>query len=142
MHRIANTTDIAAPLARVREAVTTTAGHRAWWTTDCEVGSRPGETATFRFKSHGDAEMTFRIDRVDDHGLAWTCIGGRNTPEWKGTTLEIALEPEADGTRVTLVHDGFRERGEVYDKCTGGWRYFMDSLKAYLETGTGTPHQE
>jgi hypothetical protein len=48
--------------------------------------------------------------------------------------------PGAGGTRLEFLHDGWRERGKVYEACEGGWTHFMASLKSYLETGQGTPH--
>jgi len=140
METIANTTEINAPLAKVREAITTTAGHRGWWTLDADIGARAGDTARVRFEKAPPMALTFRIDRVDDHGLVWTCTGHENNAEWLETRLTITLAPHAGGTRVELAHSDWRARTEMFERCTGGWRYFMDSLKAYVETGTGTPH--
>jgi hypothetical protein len=39
-----------------------------------------------------------------------------------------------------LHHAGWREKSPVYDMCVGGWKHFMASLKAYVETGKGTPN--
>ncbi len=38
-----------------------------------------------------------------------------------------------------LTHDGFAQVDEIYEQTRGNWRYFLDSLKSYLETGKGTP---
>lgn len=138
MDTIENITDIQAPVAKVRAAITTTDGHRGWWTPDCEVGARPGAAARFSFA--GTMEVRFRIDRLDDRGIAMTCVGETDNPDWLGTQVAIEATPHAGGTRVTLTHSHWTERGKVYEMCVGGWRHFMDSLKAYVETGTGTPY--
>jgi len=46
MFTIDITLDIAVPLARVRAAITTEAGYRAWFAEDAEFD---GQRATFRF---------------------------------------------------------------------------------------------
>ena len=140
MDKIEHTTDIAAPLATVREAITTTAGHRGWWTLDCEVGAHAGERARFRFaRANTTREIRFHIDRIDDHGIAMTCDGADNNPEWPGTAVELRATPHEGGTRVTLAHTNWRACTGHYQDCVGAWRYFMDSLKSYAETGSGTP---
>jgi len=41
--------------------------------------------------------------------------------------------------RLVFTHEGFIQVDEVYEQTGGNWRYFLDSLKSYLETGKGTP---
>ena len=137
METIEQTLEINARPAAVREAITTTAGHKGWWTKTCEVGA---ERARFEFpKPEGTMALGFRIDEMRDDGIRWTCTEGENNPEWIGTELAIRLVPTAGGTRVELAHTGWRAKTKVYEMCTGGWQHFMNSLRAYLETGTGTP---
>jgi uncharacterized protein YndB with AHSA1/START domain len=146
MEKIESTIEIAAPPAELYRALTTTEGHRGWWTTDCAVGGAVGEDAVFRFDPMGDGggdvtEMRFRIDRLEpDRSVAMTCVGQKNNPDWQDTRLTFTLSPSGSGTRVGLAHSAWRERNRVYDMCVGGWNHFLSSLKAYAETGTGTPH--
>lgn len=140
MYSIENQIQIAATPARALVALTTSDGLRGWWTanTDCDVARRE---ATFRFERQADTmAATFRIDRADERGVAMTCIREQNNADWLGTKLEFGLAAVDGGTRVALVHSGYRAKNEVYDSCTKGWAYFLASLKSYLETGTGTPH--
>jgi uncharacterized protein YndB with AHSA1/START domain len=140
METIKTLIDINSPAGKVLEAITTTAGHKAWWTTDAEVGKRPGETCYFRFNKEGGAmEIGFRIDRQDETGLEWTCTQEKNNPEWKGTRLAMRVMPTHAGTRLELEHTGWQAKTRTYEMCTGGWQHFMNSLKAYLESGVGTP---
>ena len=137
MNLIANTIRIAAEQSKVLEAITTTAGHRGWWSQDCEVGAGAGEEAVFRFDA---IEVVFRIDRVDGRGLEMTCVGERNQPDWLGTHLSIRAIEDGAGTYVDLVHDGYPGKGGCYDLCTGGWAHYLKSLRSYCETGRGTPY--
>jgi uncharacterized protein YndB with AHSA1/START domain len=142
METIATSIDVQAAPARVYEAVSTTAGHRAWWTTDCEVGSKVGEPATFRFKNKDGStmEVRFRIDKLaPGQAVEMTCVGHVNNPEWENTKLALRLRAAGDGTRVDLHHSGFAAKTPLYQMCVDGWSHFMASLKAYLETGKGTP---
>jgi uncharacterized protein YndB with AHSA1/START domain len=143
MDTIATQIDIQAPVRKVIDAITTTTGHQGWWTTDCEVGARPGEKARFRFHGEGhDAEMGFRIDRQDDSGIEWTCVDHHNSPEWLETRLRLRVVPAPSGARVELEHSGWRGKTAMFEQCTRGWQHFMGSLKAYLESGVGTPFRK
>jgi uncharacterized protein YndB with AHSA1/START domain len=140
MNTIKTTLEIAAPLSKLREAISTKEGFRAWWALDTEVDTERRE-ATYTFAREKDPRsVTFKLDRVDDRGIAMTCVRQENNPDWLGTKLEISLEPTAKGTQVTLVHAGYPERNECYERCIEGWQYFMTSLDKYATTGTGTPY--
>jgi uncharacterized protein YndB with AHSA1/START domain len=146
MESIASTIEVAAAPSKIYEAVTTTAGERAWWTNDCEVGARVGEEAVFRFNPMGGGggtmEVCFRIDKLErDRSVEWTCVRQVNNPDWQGTTVSFRLAPSGAVTRLDFVHGSWRERTKVYEACVAGWTHFLASLKSYAETGKGTPHQ-
>jgi len=127
-----------APLADVFEAVATTEGISAWWTRD---GVRGGSTVGSRvhfFFGQPEPAAVVEVTRVDPDGhVAWACVGGAD--EWVGTELAFDLAPTEDGTAVLFAHAGWREPTEFMAHCSARWAYFLLSLKAYLETGTGTP---
>jgi uncharacterized protein YndB with AHSA1/START domain len=138
MFTIDLTLDIACPLARVRTAVTTEAGCRAWWAEDTDFD---GKRATFRFAQRTEARsVTFQVERSDASGILMTCVAQENNPDWLGTTLAIELGETPSGTRVHLVHSGYPAKNEVYDRCSQAWPYFLRSLASYLLTGTGEPY--
>jgi uncharacterized protein YndB with AHSA1/START domain len=146
MENITSSIDIAAAPAKVYEALTTTAGQRGWWTTDCEVGNAVGEQAAFRFNPMGGGagtmEVRFRIDALaPSETVEWTCIGQQNNPEWQGTRITFRLRPTKTGkTTLDFAHTGFAGKSAVYEACVKGWAFFLESLKKYAETGVGTPH--
>jgi uncharacterized protein YndB with AHSA1/START domain len=130
--------DIAAPLSRVRTAVTTEAGYRAWWAQDADFD---GKRATFRFAQPNETRtVTFRVDRCDENSIAMTCIAQENNPDWLGTTLALELRETPAGTRVHLVHSGYPAKNEVYERCCEAWAYFLRSLARYMITGNGEPY--
>jgi uncharacterized protein YndB with AHSA1/START domain len=137
MEKISTQRNITARPSNVHSAITTTEGLRGWWTGDAEV---KGNEAEFRFnKDGGGMELKFRIDAVEPDWVEWTCIGQKNNPDWLGTRVSFKLSPTHDGTRLDFDHTEWREKGTVYEMCVGGWDHFMNSLKAYVETGKGTP---
>jgi len=140
MFTIDETIDIAAPIARVFEAISTEAGYRCWFAQDTDFD---GVRATFRFATPAQTRsVTFRIDRCDQRGILMTCIGHENNPEWLETTLAIELErrEELPRTRVRLVHAGYPAKNEVYERCCEAWPYFLRSLASYASSGTGEPY--
>jgi uncharacterized protein YndB with AHSA1/START domain len=129
--------EIAAPAAKVLAALTTAEGIRGWWTRDTDVSATEH---TYRFgKGERARASTFRVEKQDARGIALVCIA-ETDPAWLATRLSFGLESVGSATRVQLVHAGFTPGNRCYDDCVGGWRHFMASLKAYVETGTGTPH--
>ena len=139
---------VAAPAAKVFEALTTQQGIQSWWTTSSEVGTAVGEHITIRFGGtfkvvqiealHPATEVRWRV--VDAHLVV---PGLARTNEWLGTTIVLQLVPQSDTvTRLALEHIGLTPEVECYDICSQGWTQFLESLKAYLETGKGSPYVE
>ena len=136
MELIAANTRINAKPAEVLTALTTTDGFRHWWTDDAEVGRDIGAPAIFRF---GTIEVTFLIDRIDRHGIEMTCVDHKNYPEWLDTHLAFRVTPDGEGAYVDMLHDGFRDKNGCYAQCVERWNHYLTSLRAYCETGRGTP---
>ena len=138
MFTIDTTIDIAAPLARVRTAITTEAGYRAWFAEDADFD---GTQATFRFSQPSEIRsVTLRVDGSDGSGIVMTCIAHENNPDWLGTCLAIELRETPTGTRVHLVHSGYPAKNEVFERCSEAWPYFLRSLASYLIMGAGEPY--
>jgi hypothetical protein len=90
-----------------------------------------------------------RIEKVEPGEVRWLCTGAHiaraaftRKDEWVGTRLVFRLIPEAEGrTLLDFEHIGLVPAFECYDLCSGGWRYFLDSLQKFAETARGTPYQ-
>jgi uncharacterized protein YndB with AHSA1/START domain len=138
MFTIDSTIDISAPLTKVRTAITTEAGYRAWWAQDADFD---GKRATFRFSTPSELRtVTFAVDRCDGTGIVMTCIAHENNPDWLGTTLAIQLGETPTVTRVHLAHSGYPHKNEVFERCSDAWPYFLRSLASYMMIGTGEPY--
>lgn len=56
--------------------------------------------------------------------------------EWdreEPTLVTITLEPEENGTWLTLVHEGFAGHEKVRGDHAEGWPFVLELLKTYLE---------
>jgi uncharacterized protein YndB with AHSA1/START domain len=146
MHDIVHELTIAAPPDAVYAAITTAPGLANWWTTDCEVSADVGSEATFGFEDHS-VVFTMRIDELESpEAVHWECIGGPD--EWVGTKLAFRIEgidADDDGqpestSLVRFWHGGWEYEDGLLPRCSFQWAMYLDSLRRYLETGTGSPN--
>jgi uncharacterized protein YndB with AHSA1/START domain len=127
------TVDIAAAPERVFRALTTPEDLVRWWGAD-DVYRTTGWTADFRIGGRWRAEgrgadgkpfavegAFVEIDPPRKLVQTWK-------PDWAGgheTTLTYRLEPIADGTRLTLRHEGFKGHPESCSGHTSGWEMVL-----------------
>jgi uncharacterized protein YndB with AHSA1/START domain len=137
------TVALAAAPADVYDAIASPAGLRGWWTAGADGSDEVN--GVFRLTFRPDHWTEMRIDRLDPgRTVGWTCVaqhepGFTPTDEWVGTTISFTLEPTPTGTVLRFAHHGLR-RLECHQLCQRGWDFYVGhSLKALLETGTGTP---
>jgi uncharacterized protein YndB with AHSA1/START domain len=132
---------IAARPAVVFDAMTSADGMAAWWGPDdgpvlvAESDPRVGGAYRVRFRTldgnEHEARGTYLVVDPPRHA--------RMTFRWEGradapSEIEITIEPEADGTRLTFVHSGLRDEA-VRDDHREGWSDSFDKLAAYCEKG-------
>lgn len=124
----------------VRAAINTGAGVRGWWAKDATVGQGEGSYHELRFDKGGNTVvMKFRVDIDAPDKITWTCTDNAN-PVWPGTSLTWSLSADGDRTNVVFEHAGFTEADSApYRMTADGWEHFIESLRAYTETGTGQP---
>ena len=139
---------IAAAPNTVYAALTTAAGLRGWWSTDCDAdtANQPGSTLQFRFGPH---YKHLRVEKLATNSeVHWRCTVAHiaidaftRHDEWVGTELAFRLTPTADGgTQLDFEHIGLEPTLECYDLCSNGWQHCLGSLRQYAETGQGEPH--
>lgn len=117
-----------------------------WWSAHFEgVSDKEGRIYTVRF---GDSiYKTFEVTQLQpDEKVVWVVKDSvidipelKNKTEWIGTTINWEIEDRNDSTLLRLTHIGLTPRIECYDICQAGWAQFLSSLKAFTETGEGTP---
>jgi uncharacterized protein YndB with AHSA1/START domain len=120
---------------KVYDALTTTDGLAAWWTTDTKLDAEGN--LCFRFGDVGGFDMKV-IDQQPNARVMWEVVDG--PVEWIGTTVSFDLKQDGEWTIVLFDHAGWREPVEFMSHCSTKWATFLMSLKALVETGTGAPH--
>jgi uncharacterized protein YndB with AHSA1/START domain len=108
-----------------------------WWSSSAQVTPEVGALAEFRFRPPAGT-LQFEVVEVE-YGKHMRWMSRQGPPQWAGTSISWSLEPVQSGTNLVFTHDGFAMIDEVYEATRGNWRYFLDSLKSYLETGQATP---
>src|SRR5829696_666920 len=136
MHDIVHELQIEAAPDRVFEAVTTASGIAGWWATDARGGAE-GSELSVSFDG-GAVPMRFTIDTVEPPELAHlTCVEGPE--EWPGTQLAFRIEASDGGTVVRFWHGGWVYENGSLPRCSFQWAMHLDSLRRYLEEGSGSP---
>ncbi len=117
-----------------------------WWTIYSNIADKLNAKLTVRF-----GETTFKemlVTELDENKkVTWKVIKAfidigelSKKDEWVDTEIVWEITPIQQGSKIHFVHKGLIPEFECYSACEGGWNYFLDSLKNYLETGQGTPH--
>jgi len=130
---------IAAAPGSVYNALTLQDEIARWWTNDLNVTPEVGSIAEFRFGEWGDFVLRFEVAELDEGSKVHWISRLSPVAQWAGTSVIWQLTPVHNGTTVVFTHDGFAQVDEVYEQTQGNWKYFLASLKSYLETGKGTP---
>jgi len=129
---------VRAPRERVYDALTRAEELDAWFTTGAEVDPRPGGEVVWRRADWGPDRVT-----GEDRGP----VLGATRPEryvlgWQerigGTTVEIDLEENAEGTVVRFRERGYPDSPEgraALVECATGWGEALTLLRFYVEHG-------
>jgi uncharacterized protein YndB with AHSA1/START domain len=132
MPEIRHRVGIAAPAARVHEALTTREGLAGWWTHDVKGDAGVGGTLEFFFGGP-EASVVADVEEVTPTHVAWRCT--ESVPEWVGTRFTFDLEPSDGETVVVFTHADWREPVPFMSHCSTKWAYFLLGMKAWLEGG-------
>lgn len=126
---------IGAPRSRVYEALTTIDGLAAWWTQTTDGDCATGETIAFRFGEH---VTKMRVEAQEPQGrVVWRCT--ESAPDWVDTRVTFKLTDEEEGTLLRFGHRDWQQSNDFQAHCSMKWATFLLSLKAYVESGKGTP---
>ena len=117
-----------------------------WWTIHSNKAASLNDNLTVKFGETTIKEM--KITEVkENESLVWEVTKAHidikelsKKDEWVGTKIKWTISPTESGSKISFIHQGLTPLFECYDACEGGWNYFLDSLKSFLNTGKGTPH--
>ncbi len=120
-----------------------------WWTEMFEGDSnKVGEFFTVRFGS--SVFKTMRVEElIPNKKVVWFVTDTLidipellNNREWLNTSIVWELKKEKTNTIIQVTHIGLNPDIECYGICSTGWRQFCESLKSYLEKGSGVPFKQ
>ena len=134
--------DLPASPATVSALFTSAAGVSRWWGPTQGEGAVGGTLVT----SFGDSGVNaMRVLESGPTGVVWEPVVAdgttptAHTQEWLGSTVEFDMVPKGAGTQLRFRHAGLTPQLECWDGCYAGWTYFMSSIQAFAETGSGSP---
>ncbi|WP_301162011.1 hypothetical protein [uncultured Winogradskyella sp.] len=119
-----------------------------WWgNTDNSVSSVGDEFTT----SFDSTYWKFRISEFEPNTkIVWKCVEAKHIhngydgieKEWEGTIVEWVLEDKGQNAIIlNFAHNGLVPELNCYEICFPAWeRFVTQSLKSFVETGTGMPH--
>ena len=138
--RIERTISVAQPPEKVWAAITTAEGLGTWFGQKATVDLRVGGLAQLTWDGGYTHEL--RIERLDPPRVfGWTwAISGLPEDDPRRTYVEFTLEPDASGTRLTVVETGFAQlpsdlHSGAYGGNVEGWQKELDELADYLNAG-------
>ena len=117
-----------------------------WWTEMFEGSSDEKEQLfTVRFGENVFKTMEVK-ELVSNSKVEWEVKDSliaipelQNQTEWIGTSIIWKIEPKGNFSQLELTHRGLNPHIECYGICSEGWQQFINSLRAYIETGKGNP---
>lgn len=126
----------------IKDAVATQQGILGWWSKDCQVGEKEGQSSLLKFDKQGTmVEMGFETQVLEDDKVVWECTANAN-PAWIGTKIITEISSADKGSTVRFSHAGFDDKWagqEPFEMTKQGWEHFVNSLVSYCETGSGQP---
>jgi uncharacterized protein YndB with AHSA1/START domain len=129
---------IAAPAARVFDAISSPAGLDAWWTLGASGEARVG----------ADYELFFG-EEYDWRATVTRCVADRTfalgmthaSDDWLGTTVSFVLEPQDGATLLHFAHTGWRSASDHYRATSFCWAMYLRVLKRWIERGDAVAYE-
>jgi uncharacterized protein YndB with AHSA1/START domain len=138
----------AVPATTLAEQFSSAGGVKHWWTTFCDMDSKVGGTAHFRFPDAG-FHATVRIERLDVDCIEWLVLDSRHPEnsgfddlhDWEGTRLRFEVQVSGPNeSKLIFTHAGLAPL-ECFGVCSNTWSSYLNgSLRGYLERGQGAPY--
>lgn len=141
--RIEKSTIIAAPIARVWQALSDHEQFGAWFKVALDQPFAVGTPSTGRMTYPGYEHFPWEAEIVEitpPTRFVYRWPAGPDDPQQpraQWTTVTFTLEETAEGTRVTVVEDGFEHvpepaRAAAIRSNTGGWEEQLRNIAAFL----------
>jgi len=144
--RIEKSVELKAPVARVWRALSDHREFGEWFRVNMEGPFVVGQEARGQITYPGYEHVTWKatvvqMDEPHVFAFTWHPYGIEADRDYSAETptrVEFRLEPNGDGTRLTLVESGFdkvpaERRDLAFRMNDGGWTQQMDNIRAHVE---------
>jgi len=136
--RIERTIHLNCAQRKVWQALTTSDGLSAWFGEGASIDLRLGGAASITFA--GGMTVDMRVERVEEptvFAYTWQ-LPDLPKDDPRRTYVEFTLEPDGDGTLLSVVETGFAQlpvdtRREAYDSHSEGWSRELAELAEYVD---------
>jgi uncharacterized protein YndB with AHSA1/START domain len=129
---------IAAPRARVHNALTTISGIAGWWMTQDVRGSAADGGEFTVVWGGGSADFVAHVVAAEPGSVRWKCLAKKPESDWVGTEISFGLsEVGSDSTTVTFRHKGLVPVLECFEQCEAGWDQVLASFARYAAGAGG-----
>lgn len=129
---------IAAPPARVFEAMSSPTGLDAWWSKSSSGEPSAGSIYQLGFGEGFQWRAVVRSVTFERE-LEWEFTDA--DADWTGTRVGFRLEGDAERTRVCFHHTGWSQANEHFRSSSYCWALYLRLLKRYLEDGEVVPYE-
>ncbi len=143
--RIEKSIRLDAPVCRVWRALTDHREFGEWFGVDLEAPFQPGREARGRITHPGYEHVTWRavVQEMQPDTLfsfTWHPYGVDPDVDYSveaPTLVEFRLQPDGDGTLLTLTESGFdaipaSRRDEAFRMNEGGWSQQMENIRRHV----------
>lgn len=120
---------------------------RAWWSEEIEGNTnKVNEVFDYHFEDIHACKIKV-LELVPNQKVVWHILENdfnftKDKTEWVNTKVVFDISEEGNKTRLVFTHVGLVPEYECYDACYQGWtHYIQNSLKNYINTGTGQPNK-
>jgi uncharacterized protein YndB with AHSA1/START domain len=149
--RIEKHIQLKAPVSRVWRALTDYREFGAWFCVKLEGPFVPGKEAVGQITYPGYEHVTWRavVQRIEPEQLfsfTWHPYAVEPGVDYSAepqTLIEFRLEPNGDGTLLTLTESGFDSipadrRPEAFRMNDNGWTQQMENIRRHVEESHGS----
>jgi len=116
---------------------------RGWWTGEVEGDAKKvGDELTYVYPGYHYSKQKV-VELVPGERVMWHVVDSRlegpsDPSEWTGTDIVFDISASDGGTEVRFSHRGLVPAFECFERCSGGWGFFVNaSLQRLIATGEG-----
>jgi uncharacterized protein YndB with AHSA1/START domain len=130
---------IAAPPARVFEAISSPKLIDEWWTLTCT--GNPVLGASYHLDFGPTYQWQAEVTKAEP-GLAFELTMTGADSDWTGTRVGFELAPSESGTHVRFYHTGWPVENAHFRTSCHCWAMYLRILRRYIEHGESVPYHQ